>query len=456
MGGFPCQDYSVAHTGAEGIEGIKGVDRKFDKTNVVEIAEGELVNVVEGEDVKAVYPETGTIPEIYTGEYEVTIEEITLQGEDIDNYELIQPEHITVTISRPDEPEFELETHISAINGDEGQLEKIRFNDEVEISMTITNNGLGVGYVQKIINEIPEGLEFIPDNQINKEYGWTDEGNNTVETEQLNFDYGEENEIEPAENGGYRELQLVLKVTEEAEPQSQLENITKINDIVDTEGNKVEEHPEIEEILEMEVSCTDFSIDENITKIAEIRDSQVYDHTVAPTDGKLAKAEIHRKNINSTKLQVTYQIDIANEGKETGNVEKVIVAIPYGMSIEPQSSSSWIASGNNAIYENIGEIDAGDTQTLELVLQCNAADITGETNSQAVLMSNEDIDQVKVGLDSVTEENALAKLSDTNNYSESDMIISIKTGGEDFTEFIWFIVAIFAIGIFGIRLQFKR
>ncbi len=100
------------------IDNLKTKDRKYDKTNVVELEGGELQNIVGKEEVIAIIPKTGIIPDADIGTRKVEIEPIELEGKDCANYVLIQPksEEMLVKISKPDKPNLQLETFISQVN----------------------------------------------------------------------------------------------------------------------------------------------------------------------------------------------------------------------------------------------------------------------------------------------------------------------------------------------------
>ena len=75
------------------IEGIEAEERVYDKTNIVKIIGGNLVGVVEGDEVTAVIPEKGITESEVVGEWKTQIDKITLTGKESANYTLIQPEY---------------------------------------------------------------------------------------------------------------------------------------------------------------------------------------------------------------------------------------------------------------------------------------------------------------------------------------------------------------------------
>ena len=83
-------------------KGIHAENKKYDKNNVVSISGGELVGMVENDDVILKVPTEGTAEKAETGEWIVKIDDVTIEGKDAKNYELIQPEQFKVTIEKAD------------------------------------------------------------------------------------------------------------------------------------------------------------------------------------------------------------------------------------------------------------------------------------------------------------------------------------------------------------------
>ena len=67
--------------------------------------------------------------------------------------------------------------------------------DLVEYTIRVYNEGSIAGYAQSIKDDIPEGLEFVEDNEINKEYGWVKTGN-SITTDYLSKEKNAGNIIE--------------------------------------------------------------------------------------------------------------------------------------------------------------------------------------------------------------------------------------------------------------------
>lgn len=106
--------YNVDYTGAEvtvapkaiTITGVTATDRAYDTTTTVAITGGTLVGVLDGDEVKATVPATGTVASANAGSnLAVTLGEITLDNA---NYTLTQPTGITVNITKAEITELDV------------------------------------------------------------------------------------------------------------------------------------------------------------------------------------------------------------------------------------------------------------------------------------------------------------------------------------------------------------
>lgn len=78
------------------ITGIKAQDRQYDGTNVVSLLEGTLLGIQEGDNVGFSLSATGTSESKNVGTHKVQVPEITLAGDQSNNYYLVQPTYGTV------------------------------------------------------------------------------------------------------------------------------------------------------------------------------------------------------------------------------------------------------------------------------------------------------------------------------------------------------------------------
>ena len=80
------------------IENLKAENKRYDTTDIIEITGGKLVGIVGEDNVSPVIPKTGKSENSNTGNWKVSIDDITLTGEDAFNYVLIQPEYGSLTV----------------------------------------------------------------------------------------------------------------------------------------------------------------------------------------------------------------------------------------------------------------------------------------------------------------------------------------------------------------------
>ena len=62
---------------------------------------------------------------------------------------------------------------------------EVKKGDEVIYTIRVYNEGQVDGYVEKIVDHLPPELEFLPNDSLNKEYGWTQTDERTIETDYL-------------------------------------------------------------------------------------------------------------------------------------------------------------------------------------------------------------------------------------------------------------------------------
>ena len=161
----------------------------------------------------------------------------------------------------------------------------------------------------------------------------------------------------------------------------------------------------------------DFKVDNYISKI-----------TVKTNDGTketpynnatLAKEEIKAKEVEGAIVTVEYKIVVTNNGEIPGKVGRVIDILPEGLSIDNNSTLTWISnpSGgfiNTSLSNQV--IEPGKSTELTLL-----ATRTMNGNSTGTLTN-------KVQIDAVSNEFEFDEINLQNNSSKSDLILSISTG----------------------------
>ena len=145
--------------------------------------------------------------------------------------------------------------------GEDGNIDYNHTKEPVEVengnivtyTLRIYNEGMMAGYASKVKDDVPDGLEFLPDNEINKEYRWVlSEDGKSIETDYLSK---EQEQTEGANlikafdpelgitdtNPDYRDLKIAFRVTEPNTSDRILVNTAEISDDRDENNDPVDD-----------------------------------------------------------------------------------------------------------------------------------------------------------------------------------------------------------------------
>ncbi len=236
----------------------------------------------------------------------------------------------------------------------------VRTGDKVVYRIRVYNEGDIAGFASKVTDYLPEGLKFLPESQINKEYGWSNpsEDGKTIETEYLKdkllkaFD---------GENLDYKDLEIECEVIAEAdEADKLLKNIAEITKHSDEYGDdtvedrdsipgnvkkdeyvdKSQEDDDDFEDLILKRGNFDLALRKFITKV---NDTDITNRV--PVFTKVSETEFkyeHPKDPVQVAYGniVTYTLRIFNEGKIAGYASKVKDDLPEGLTFLPDHETN--------------------------------------------------------------------------------------------------------------------
>lgn len=170
---------------------------------------------------------------------------------------------------------------------------------------------------------------------------------------------------------------------------------------------------------------------------------------------KLARLEIHSKEINNATVIITYKIKITNTGELPGYVQNIIDYIPDDLRFSSELNPDWYKSSTNLQNNSLSNtvIAPGEDKTIELVLVktmnenntgtvINIAEIGQASNTQGI----NDVDSTP-GNNNASED----------DYSKAELIIGISTGGVVLFVLLTFVIfIILGIGIYFINKKVLR
>lgn len=170
----------------------------------------------------------------------------------------------------------------------------------------------------------------------------------------------------------------------------------------------------------------DLKLDKYITKatVTTGKSTKQYSYN----NQKLAKVEIHSKEIEGAKVEVEYKIVVTNEGEVVASPSKIIDYLPQGFEFQKELNENWgIQSGGQLVNTSLSNKKLNPGESCEIVLiltKSMTANTTGQFKNIAEIgeISNSSGLQDK-------DSTPANKLEGEDDYSEATVIISIGTGG---------------------------
>ena len=360
---------------------------------------------------------------------------------------------------------------------------EVATGDTVIYTLRIYNEGPMAGYAEEVKDDLPEGLEFLPDNAINTEYRWVmydANGNvteNVSEAETIRTDYlskaqedatGRNNLIqgfdqETMTQPDYKDLQIAFKVTEPNTSDRILINTAEISEDANKDGEPVEDidsTPDNDkdgeddiDIEKVKVTYFDLALRKIISKVTMILDGKT---TVEETGHKfeddpeeVVKIELGNHKIEDSVLKFTYQIRVTNEGNKAGYAYEVKDYIPEGVEfVAEDNNEHWTLSedGKTVTTDELANtlLQPGESAVVEITLRW----INGQTNlgvktNWAEISKDSDDD-----IDSTPDNNTPGE----DDIDDASVVLSIVTGvGEHYLGVITAVFVILAGGIILIK-----
>ena len=267
-------------------------------------------------------------------------------------------------------------------------------NDTVIYTIRVYNEGTIAGYAEEITDDIPEGLEYLPEHSVNQQYEWVmidEDGNvteNVEEAVKIITDYlSEEKEIkskmtitdeatgetitptnardnlidpfdsskaisdkEPL-NPDYRDVKVAFRVIEPDTSDRIIINSAQISedsdDDEDSEPGKWNEGEDDQDREYIYVKYFDLSLLKWVTQTIVTVDGKTTTTETGfePNTGKtestgirdneeaepIAKVEIDRRKLKKTTVKFVYNIKVTNEGEIAGYATEITDYIPEGL-----------------------------------------------------------------------------------------------------------------------------
>ena len=282
--------------------------------------------------------------------------------------------------------------------GEDGNIDYNHTKDPVEVengnivtyTLRIYNEGMMAGYASKVKDDVPDGLEFLPDNEINQEYRWVlSEDGTSIETDYLSK---EQEQTEGANlikafdpelgitdtNPDYRDLKIAFRVTEPNTSDRILVNTAEISDDRDENNDPVDDIDSTpdnnnewneEDDLDKEfvkVKYFDLALKKWVSRAIVTNQDGSQNiietgHTGDEDPEPPAKVDLGRQDINKVTVKFEFQIKITNEGEIAGYATEVTDYIPEGLKFIQEDNPLWYPREPLNGRERVGTTQLADT-----------------------------------------------------------------------------------------------
>ena len=334
----------------------------------------------------------------------------------------------------------------------------VHVGDVVTYTIRVYNEGKLDGYAEEVTDDIPDYLEYLPNNAINKEYRWVmndKSGNKVTETSKADkviTDYlsskqqqetkrdnllkafDSSNDISE-KNPDYRDLKIAFKVKDPNSNKYIITNHAQISedsdDDIDSTPGKWNEGEDDQDIENIKVEYFDLALRKYVTQAIVIENGK---QTVTNTGHKaeddpesIVKVELHRKKLSSVVVKFRYKIKITNEGDIAGYAKEITDYIPKGLKFVAKDNPNWKDEGNNVISTRQLEnklLQPGESTEIEVLLTwINGANNTGLKVNTAEI--SEDWNEYEVPDRDSTPDN---KKEGEDDIDDAPVMLSIATG----------------------------
>ena len=315
----------------------------------------------------------------------------------------------------------------------EDQVVLVNPADVVTYTIRVYNEGEVDGFANVVMDDIPDGVEFLPESELNKKYGWVmlaDKGkveNSTVTnailedsiiyngrkyvitenaseaklivTDYLSKEKSEDNLIKAFDlNKGaldYKDIQVQFKV-KSYDANKLITNYAQITDDCDKEGNAVEDRDSTPNVWEesprnddqdydvVKVGYFDLALYKWVTTAIVTEGGKTTEYPSKHTQddkSNMVNVSIPKNKLNNVEVKFKYQVKVENEGTIAGYAKELKDHIPAGLKFvaDDNKEFGWKLQEDGTIttdYLKDTLLNPGETAEVTVVLTW----INGATN----------------------------------------------------------------------------
>lgn len=273
----------------------------------------------------------------------------------------------------------------------------------VTYTIRVFNEGDMDGYASLIKDDIPEGLEFLPDNDINKTYRWKMIDKDGDETEKIEdavsivTDYlSKAQEKSAGENLlkafdsekdelSFKDVKVAFKVIEPSTSDRIIINQAEISKNSDKYDNEVTDRDSIpdkwnegeddQDIEKIKVQYFDLALRKWVTQtiVIENGNEKVTEtgHTAEDDPEAVAKVDLKKSKLNKVTVKFRFKIRVRNEGNIAGYAKEIKDYIPDGLKFVKEDNPLWTQLDDKTIVTDQAKdtlLAPGDETVVEVLL----------------------------------------------------------------------------------------
>ena len=330
----------------------------------------------------------------------------------------------------------------------------------VEYTIRVYNEGSVAGYAQEVKDDIPEGLEFLPENETNTKYRWVmldKDGMETTKVEDAQSIVTDYLSIEQEKAAGenlikafdpttmdtldYKDVKVAFKVVEPATSDRIVINKAQISEECDEDENDVKdrdstpdewiEGEDDQDIEKVKVQYFDLSLRKWVTQSIVIEDGQEKvtetGHTAEDDPEAVAKVDLKKSKINNVIVKFRFKIRVKNEGTIAGYVKEIKDYIPDGLKFLEEDNPLWKKVDEKTITTDQCKdvlLKPGDTTEVEVLLTwINSEDNMGVMDNWAEI-SKDYNEYGSPDIDSTPDNNKKGE----DDIDDAPVMVTVQTG----------------------------
>ncbi len=327
-------------------------------------------------------------------------------------------------------------------------------------TIRVYNEGNIEAYVEEVKDDIPEGLVYLPNHEINKKYDWKlydKDGKEVDSIEKAKYvrtDYlskaksaerNENNQLKPFDktagisdsNPDYRDVQVAFQIDQSKMPVTS-RRIKNIAEITNDDGDDIDSTPDNDDPNEddiddeeVELKYFDLSLLKYVSRVVVNEDGVVKQintgHDGSENPEPVVKVEIDRKKLNKTSVTFIYTIKVTNEGEIEGYAKEIKDRIPEGLEFYKEDNPNWKIDSEGIVTTDALAnklLKPGESATVEIALRWKKSENNMGTKINTAEISKDENPYGTPDIDSTPDNNKEGE----DDQDTAPVALSIKTG----------------------------